>query len=72
MCVYTHVFHVFFISSSVDRYLGCFHVLVIESSAAVKIEVHICFLIRVFVFSRYMSRGGSAGSYFFSIVSAPV
>ena len=33
----------FFIHSSVDGHLGCFHVLGIVSSAAVDIEVHVSF-----------------------------
>jgi len=33
----------FFIHSSVDEYLGCFHVLAIVNSVAVNTEVHISF-----------------------------
>ena len=39
--IYTH--HIFFIHSSVDGHLGCFHVLTVENSAAVSIGVHACF-----------------------------
>ena len=68
VCVCTH--HIFFIHSSVDGHLGCFHVLAIVNSAAVNTGVHISFQIRVFIFSRYMPRSGIAGSYGNSILSS--
>ena len=61
------MYHIFFIHSSVDGHLGCFHVLAIVNSAAVNIEVHVSFRIRVF--SGYMPRSGIAGSYGSSIFS---
>ena len=42
------IYHIFFIQSSLDRHLGCFHVLAIVNTAAVTIEVHVSFWIRVF------------------------
>ena len=48
-------------TSSVHRCLGCFHVLAIVDIVAMNIVVHTYFWIRVF--SRYMPRGGIAGSY---------
>ena len=50
--------HIFFISSSVDGHLGCFHVLVIVNSAAMNIGVHVSFWIMVF--SGYMPNSGVA------------
>ena len=40
--IYIYIYHIFFIHSSTDGYLSCFHVLAIVNSAAVNIEVHIC------------------------------
>jgi len=51
----------FFIHSSVDGHLGCFHVLAIVNSAAVNIGVHVSF--SILVSSGYMPRSGKAGSY---------
>ena len=62
------IFHIF-IHSSVDGYLGCFHVLAIVNSAAVNIGVHVPFRIRVLIFFSYMPRSGIAGSYGNSIFS---
>ena len=53
--------HSFFIHSSVDGHLGCFHVLAIVNSAAVNFGVHVSLL--VLVSSEYMPRSGFAGSY---------
>ena len=53
--------HVFFIHSSVDGHLGCFHVLAIVNSAAMNIGMHVSF--HIMVFSGYMARSGIAGSY---------
>ena len=54
------MYHSFFIHSSVNEHLGCFHVLSIVNSAAMKIMVHLSF--SVIVFSGYMPRSGIVGS----------
>ena len=55
------MYHIFFIHSSVDGHLGCFYVLAMVNSAAVKIGVHVSFQMRVF--SGYILRSGVAASY---------
>ena len=50
------MYHIFFIHSSVDGHLGCFCVLAMVSSAAVKIGVHVSF--QMSVFSGYILRSG--------------
>ena len=55
------MYHIFFIHSSVDEHLGCFHVLAILNRAALNTRVHVNF--QVMVFSKYMPRSGIAGTY---------
>ena len=55
-----YIYH-FFIHSSVDGPLGCFHVLAIVNSAAINNGMHVSF--SILVSSGYMPRSGIAGSY---------
>ena len=55
------MYHNFFILSSVNGHLGCFHVLAIVNSAAMNNGIHVCF--SNLVSSGYMSRSEIAGSY---------
>ena len=55
------MYHNFFIHSSVDGHLGCFHVLAIVNSAAMNNGVHVSF--STLVSSGYMPRSGIPGSY---------
>jgi len=57
------------IHSSVDGYLGCFHVLAIINGAAVNSGVPVFFQISVFILSTQMSRSGIARSYGSCVVS---
>ena len=56
-----YMYHRFLIHSSADGYLGCFHVLAIINSAAMKIGVHVS--LSDLVSSVCMPRSGIAGSY---------
>ena len=57
ICMYVCMYDIFFIHSSVDGHLGCFHVLAMINSAAVNTGVHVSFQIIVF------SRSGIAGLF---------
>ena len=54
-----YMYHNFFIHSSVNGHLGCFHVLAIVNSAAVNNGIYVS----QFWFLGYMPRSGIAGSY---------
>ena len=75
ICVHIHVYvnmytsHIFFIHSSVDGHLGCYHILAIVNNAGMNVEVHISFWFSVFVFYGYIPRSGIAKSYGSSIFS---
>ena len=59
--------HNFFIHSSVNGHLGCFHVLANVNSAAMNNGIHVYF--SILVSSGYMPRGRIAGTYGGSIAS---
>ena len=56
-----YIYHNFFIHSSVDGHLRCFHVLAIVNSAAMNFGVHVSF--SIMVSSGYMHCSGIAGLY---------
>ena len=56
-----HMYHSFFILSSVDGHIGCFHVLAIINNSGINIGVHVSF--SVLVSSGYMLHCGTVGSY---------
>ena len=56
-----YMYHNFFIHSSVNGHLGCFHVLAIVNGAAMNNRLHVS--LSVLVSSGYMPRSGIAGSY---------
>ena len=60
-CVCVCVYHIFFIYSSVDRHLGCFHTLTILNNAVMNIGVYISFWISVLGFFGCIPRSGIAG-----------
>ena len=55
------MYHRFFIHSSVNGHLSCFHVLAIANSAAMNNGIHVSF--SILVSSGYRPRSGIAGSY---------
>ena len=58
------MYHSFFVYSSADGHLGCFHVLTIVNSVAMNIGVHVLFFFfLVLVSSGYMPTGAILGSY---------
>ena len=60
--IFFFLYHIFFIHSSIERHVGCFHVLTVANSAAMNIGVHMSLQIIEF-FPDIMSRGVIARSY---------
>ena len=60
VCI-VYMYHNFFIHSSVNGHLGCFHVLTMVNSAAMNNGIHVSF--SILVSSRYITRSGIAGLY---------
>ena len=56
-----YIYHSFFIYSSVDGHLGCFHVLAIVNSAAVNTGVHVSF--SILFSSGHTPRNGIVGGF---------
>ena len=56
-----YMYNSFFIHSSVNRHLGCFHVLAFVNSASMNNRIHVSF--STLVSSGYMPRSGIAGLY---------
>ena len=56
-----YIYHNFFIHSSVNGHLGCFHVIAIINSVAVNNGMHKS--LSILVSSGYMPGNGIAGSY---------
>ena len=55
-----YMHHNFFIHSSIDGHIRCFHVLAIVRSAAMNIGIHVSF--SILGSSGYMAKSGIAGS----------
>ena len=62
-----YMYYIFLIYSSADGHLGSFHVLAFVTGVAMKIGVHVYFLI--ILLSGYMPRSRVVGSYGSSIFS---
>jgi len=65
-CSIVRMYHIFFIHSSADGQLGCFHALPTVNNAAMNIRVCVSFhieLLGIFFFFGYIPRSGISGSY---------
>ena len=64
-----YIYHIFYIHSSVDGHLGCFHNLAVVNNTAMNIGVDVSFQISVFGFFGYIPKSGIAQAYGSSIFS---
>ena len=62
------MYHMFFIHSSVDGYLGCFHVLTVVYSAAMNIGVQVSLWVSFFWIDAQQWYAGSNGNSIFSFL----
>lgn len=62
-----YICHILFTQSSVDRHLGCFHLLSIINNATVNMDVQILLWCPALISFGYIPRGGIAGWYSSSI-----
>ena len=67
--IYIYIYTPHLLYLSVDRHLGCLHMLAIVKNASMNIGVHVSFRISVFIFFRYTPKSGIAGSHSSSIFS---
>ena len=58
-----YIYHIFFIHSSIDGHLGCFHVLAIVSANSASVNTGIHVSLSILVSSGFMPRTGIPGSY---------
>ena len=70
-CVYTctYISQFFYIHSSIDKHLGCFHVLTIVYKAVINVGLWTSFQYSVFISLGYVLSSGIAGSYGSSILN---